>query len=71
MKTTILAAAVLALVTVLPAVLAVLPLPLPTSVQDAQENPCAIENDENPPEGVIVDENGECRIIGNIELDED
>jgi hypothetical protein len=66
MKTTVLAAAVLALVTVLPAVLAVLPLPLPTSVQDAQENQCAIENDVNEhPEGVIVDENGECKIIGN------
>jgi hypothetical protein len=72
MKTTILAAAVLGLVTVLPAVLAVLPLPLPTSVQDAQENQnaqenqCATENDGNDyPEGVIVDENGECQIIGN------
>jgi hypothetical protein len=65
MKTTILAAAVLALVTVLPAVLAVLPLPLPNSVQDAQENPCAIENDGDPPEGVIVDENDECKYIGN------
>jgi hypothetical protein len=69
MKTTILAAAVLALVTVLPAVVAVLPLPLPTSVQDAQENPCAIENDENPPEGVIVDENDECKIIGNFDIE--
>jgi hypothetical protein len=68
MKTTVLAAAVLALVTVLPAALAVLPLPFPTSVQeqDAQENQCAIESDENEQlEGIIVDENGECQIIGN------
>ena len=55
----------LALITVLPTVLAVTPLPLPTSVQDAQENPCAIENDGDPPEGLVVDENGECRFIGN------
>ena len=67
MRTTILTAAVPALVTVLPAALAV--LPLPTSVQDAQENPCAIENNGNPTEGVIVDKNDECRIIGNIDLD--
>jgi hypothetical protein len=71
MKTTILAAAVLALVTVLPAVLAVLPLPFPTSVQDAQENPCAIEDDGDPTETVIIDKNGECRIVGNIDIDED
>jgi hypothetical protein len=61
MKTTVLAAAALALVTVLPAVLVV--TVLPTSVQ---QNQCATENDGNEfPEGVIVDENGECKIIGN------
>jgi hypothetical protein len=67
MKTTILAAAVLALITVLPTVLEVLPLPHPTSdqEQDAQEDPCAIENDGDPLEGLVVDEKGECRIIGN------
>jgi hypothetical protein len=68
MKTAVLAAAVLALVTVLPAALAVLPIPFPTSVQeqDAQENQCPIQNDGNEHlEGIIVDENGECQIIGN------
>jgi hypothetical protein len=65
MKTTNLAAALLALVTVLPAVLAVLPPLLPTSEQVAQEKSCAIENDGDSPEGVIVYENGECQIIGN------
>jgi hypothetical protein len=69
MKTTILAAAVLTVVTVLPAVLTVLPLPLQTSVQDAQENSCAIEDDGDPTETVIVDKNGECRIVGNIDID--
>jgi hypothetical protein len=69
MKTTIVAAAVLALVTVLPAALAVLPLPLPASVQEAQEDPCAIENDGDPTETVIVEKNGECRIVGNIDID--
>jgi|GEM_PF-1810853 hypothetical protein len=69
MKTTILAAAVLALVTVLPAVLAVHPPLLPTSVQDAQENRCATENDEDFPEGAIVDENGECKYIGNLDIE--
>ena len=69
MKTIIVAAAVLALVTVLPAALAVLPLPFPTSVQDAQEKPCAIENDGDPTETVIVEKNGECRIVGNIDID--
>ena len=66
METTILAAAV-ALVSLLPAVLAVLPLPLPlpTPLQDAQEIPCAIENDGDSPEGVIVDENDKCEFIGN------
>jgi hypothetical protein len=64
MKITVLAAPVLALVAVLPAVLVV--TVVPTSVQDAQENQCAIENDgDEHPEGVIVDENGECKIIGN------
>ena len=61
MKITILAAAVLALVTVLPTL-------LPISVQDAQENRCATENDEDLPEGVIVDENGECKYIGNLDI---
>jgi hypothetical protein len=65
MNKTIFIAAMLAVTTVLPAVLAVLPLPLPNSVQDAQEIPCAIENDGDPPEGVIVDENDECKYIGN------
>jgi hypothetical protein len=71
METTILAAAV-ALVSLLPAVLTVLPLPLPTPLQDAQEIPCAIENDGDPPEGVIVDENDKCEFIGNdMDFEED
>jgi hypothetical protein len=68
MKTTIVVAAVLALVTVLPTGLAVHPLLLPTSVQEPQENRCATEDDDFP-EGVVVDENGECKYIGNLDIE--
>jgi hypothetical protein len=74
-KTTVLMAAVLAVATVLAAGLAV----LPSSVQEAQANPCAteitvedggsIDNglNNNPQD----DDERECKFIGPVELDED
>jgi hypothetical protein len=76
MNKTIFIAAMLAVTTVLAAGLTV----LPGSVQEAQANPCATENEnEGNQAGVnvgLLDEGGnderECTIIGNdIEFDED
>jgi hypothetical protein len=70
-KTTVLMAAVLAVATVLAAGLTV----LPSSVQDAQANPCANEvsrggnadNAFNPQD----DDERECDFTGYFEFDED
>jgi hypothetical protein len=71
-KTTVLMAAVLAVTTVLAAGLTV----LPSSVQEAQANPCANEvsrggnaqNSFNPQGG---DDDRECDFTGAFEFDED
>jgi hypothetical protein len=79
MKKTLLMAAVLAVATVLAAGLTV----LPSSVQEAQANPCGGSVNENENEGgegetivvVVVTPNSderECKIIGNdIDFEED
>jgi hypothetical protein len=63
-KTTVIMAAVLAVATVLAAGLTV----LPSGVQEAQANPCALEADD----GATVtqdndDDERECKFIGNFE----
>jgi hypothetical protein len=72
MNKTIFIATILAVVTVLAAGLAV----LPNSIQEAQANPCATEQEvsnENGENGPVTDESDdECRIIGaDIEFEED
>jgi hypothetical protein len=69
---TIFIAAMLAVATVLAAGLTV----LPNSVQEAQANPCATEQEvsnENAENGPVTDESDdECAIIGaDIEFEED
>jgi hypothetical protein len=80
-NTTVLMAAVLAVATVLAAGLTA----LPSTVQEAQANPCAdevtveIENEESDnPDGQTVTtgtdastDTRECNFIGPVELDED
>jgi hypothetical protein len=69
---TVLMAAVLAIATVLATGLTI----LPSSIQDAQANPCATEQEvsnEGDENGPVTDESeDECRIIGaDIEFEED
>jgi hypothetical protein len=70
---TILMAAVLAVATVLAAGLTV----LPSSVQEAQANPCSnnanaeAEGDINDAGDVTVNGDQQCNLVGPIEFDED
>jgi hypothetical protein len=64
-KTTVLMAAVLAVAAVLAAGLTV----LPSSIQEAQANPCSVNQDGDGADTVTTDEQ-ECDLTGYFEFDE-
>jgi hypothetical protein len=67
-QTTVLMAAVLAVATVLAAGLTV----LPSTVQEAQANPCAVEVEQDGTNTINPNNNEqECDLTGYFEFDED
>jgi hypothetical protein len=66
-KTTVLMAAVLAVATILAAGL----VALPGSVQEAQANPCSVNQDGDGADTLTTTEEQECDLTGYFEFDED